>query len=94
VNFTGIFVATMPGPVYDFVAAYLTNVQPPIVDGALLFFLVVLSATNVVIGMFGMAGNDMEAGRPITFVSQEVLLIVAFLVASILFLFAQAATEG
>ena len=88
-----VFIATMPGAVYEFVQQYLTIVQPPIFDAALLFVLLVASSANVVIGVVS-RGNDMEEGRAITFLSMEVTLIVFFLVAGIFILFAQAASEG
>jgi hypothetical protein len=93
VDFTKVFVDTMPATVYEFVARYLTNVQPPIIDAVLLFLLLVASSTSTAIGILS-KNSGLQAGRPITFISLEVLLIVFYLVIGILFLFLQAATEG
>jgi hypothetical protein len=93
VDFTKLFVGTMPGTVYEFVEKNLINVPPPIIDAALLFVLLVTSSTCTALGIVSKDSN-MRAGRPITFISLEVVAIVVILLAAILILFAQAATEG
>jgi hypothetical protein len=92
-DFTYLFKATMPSAVHEFVNQYLTSVQPPIFDSALLLLLLVVSSANVAIGVL-FRNYGMEEGRAITFVSMEVLLIVFFLVVGIFILFAQAVSEG
>jgi hypothetical protein len=92
-NPVSIFVSTMPEAVYRFVFKYLTNVQPPLVDAAVLVTLLVLSCVNVTLSIVGLSGAA-EVERPITFLPLEVLAIVFWLVFSIASVFVQALTEG
>lgn len=93
VDFTRLFVATMPRSVHEFASSYLVNAQPPIADAFLLLVLLLVSTVNVFLGLVGLGGRT-EPARPITFVSQEVALIVFFLIAGVALLLLQGGTEG